>query len=60
MPTTNEEPTQQQPMSDVELDIVTEQPKSEPPPQPEMTLRGGEEAGCSLCCGLCSCEEGCC
>ncbi|KAK0383959.1 hypothetical protein NLU13_8048 [Sarocladium strictum] len=58
MPTT-EEPMQQQPMTDVEMDVVTEQP-SEPQPQPEMSLRGGEEAGCSLCCGLCSCEEGCC
>ena len=26
MPTTNEEPTQQQPMTDVELDVVTSQP----------------------------------
>jgi hypothetical protein len=29
-------------------------------PQPDMTLRGGEEAGCEICCGLCACQEGCC
>ena len=29
-------------------------------PQPEMGLRGGEEAGCEICCGLCACEESCC
>lgn len=29
-------------------------------PQPEMSMRGGEEAGCEICCGLCACDEACC
>jgi hypothetical protein len=29
-------------------------------PQPDMSMRGGEEAGCEICCGLCACDEGCC
>lgn len=30
-------------------------------PQPEFgNMRGGEEAGCEICCGLCACDEGCC
>ncbi|CAH0056577.1 unnamed protein product [Clonostachys solani] len=57
MPTVAE-PQQQAPMTDVTDEIVSTQPGAEP--QPEMSLRGGEEAGCEICCGLCACEEGCC
>ncbi|CAG9989854.1 unnamed protein product [Clonostachys byssicola] len=42
MPTVAE-PQQQAPMTDVTDDIVSAQPTAEP--QPEMSLRGGEEAG---------------
>ncbi|KAK2063417.1 hypothetical protein LY76DRAFT_588463 [Colletotrichum caudatum] len=54
-----EAPQQQAPM-EVPSDngIVTQQPSAEP--QPEMSLRGGEEAGCEICCGLCGCDESCC
>ncbi|KAL9574594.1 hypothetical protein ACKAV7_001459 [Fusarium commune] len=52
------EPTQQAPMTSDNGDIVTQQPSAEP--QPDMTMRGGEEAGCEICCGLCACDEGCC
>ncbi|KAF3005500.1 hypothetical protein E8E14_000090 [Neopestalotiopsis sp. 37M] len=38
--------------------VVSQQPPMEP--QPDMELRGGEEAGCEICCGLCACQEGCC
>jgi len=30
------------------------------PAQQSMEMRGGEEAGCEICCGLCGCDEGCC
>ncbi|KAI8691783.1 hypothetical protein FSOLCH5_001527 [Fusarium solani] len=52
------EPTQQAPMTTDNGDIVTQQPTAEP--QPEMSMRGGEEAGCEICCGLCACDEACC
>ncbi|RSL51710.1 hypothetical protein CEP54_011286 [Fusarium duplospermum] len=52
------EPTQQAPMTTDNGDIVTQQPTGEP--QPEMSMRGGEEAGCEICCGLCACDEACC
>ncbi|KAI8719437.1 hypothetical protein NCS52_00724400 [Fusarium sp. LHS14.1] len=52
------EPTQQAPMTSDNGDIVTQQPSAEP--QPEMSMRGGEEAGCEICCGLCACDEACC
>jgi len=69
------EPTQQAPMTSDNGDIVTQQPVSvalalyfiqltwyikTAEPQPDMTMRGGEEAGCEICCGLCACDEGCC
>ncbi|KAI1081957.1 hypothetical protein F5B20DRAFT_40860 [Whalleya microplaca] len=54
-----QEPQQQAPMEMAPTDgVVTQQPAAEP--QPDMSLRGGEEAGCEICCGLCACEEGCC
>ncbi|KAI8626673.1 hypothetical protein F5Y19DRAFT_445733 [Xylariaceae sp. FL1651] len=56
-----QEPQQQAPMemSSTEApSVVTQQPAAEP--QPNMSLRGGEEAGCEICCGLCACDEGCC
>ncbi|KAL0935139.1 uncharacterized protein CTRU02_209730 [Colletotrichum truncatum] len=54
-----EVPQQQAPMEvPSENGIVSQQPSVEP--QPEMSLRGGEEAGCEICCGLCACEESCC
>ncbi|KAI0109068.1 hypothetical protein GGR51DRAFT_512594 [Nemania sp. FL0031] len=53
-----QEPQQQAPMEMTTTGVVTQQPASEP--QPNMSLRGGEEAGCEVCCGLCACEEGCC
>ncbi|KAK8122355.1 hypothetical protein PG984_011025 [Apiospora sp. TS-2023a] len=53
------EPTQQAPMDASPADgVVSQQPSAEP--QPDMNLRGGEEAGCELCCGLCGCQESCC
>ncbi|KAM0242879.1 hypothetical protein ACHAP5_007131 [Fusarium lateritium] len=52
------EPTQQAAMTADNGDIVTQQPSAEP--QPDMTMRGGEEAGCEICCGLCACDESCC
>ncbi|KAH7320038.1 hypothetical protein B0I35DRAFT_430451 [Stachybotrys elegans] len=57
MPASSTEPAQQEPMS-TDTNIVTQQPTAEP--QPEMTMRGGEEAGCEFCCGLCACDEACC
>ncbi|KAI2641161.1 hypothetical protein GGS21DRAFT_503233 [Xylaria nigripes] len=52
-------PEQPQQQASMEMStIITQQPTSEP--QPDMSLRGGEEAGCELCCGLCACDEGCC
>ncbi|XXH05551.1 hypothetical protein Hte_011982 [Hypoxylon texense] len=55
-----QEPQQQAPMEMTATDgVVTQQPTSEP--QPGFgNLRGGEEAGCEICCGLCACDEGCC
>ncbi|KAK8072422.1 hypothetical protein PG996_005770 [Apiospora saccharicola] len=42
------EPTQQAPMDASPADgVVSQQPSAEP--QPDMNLRGGEEAGCELC-----------
>ncbi|KAK6820580.1 hypothetical protein PG990_012566 [Apiospora arundinis] len=53
------EPTQQAPMDAAPATgVVSQQPTVEP--QPDMNLRGGEEAGCEICCGLCACQEGCC
>ncbi|KAI0197685.1 hypothetical protein F4808DRAFT_463552 [Astrocystis sublimbata] len=49
-----QEPQQQAPMeaiSDSSVGVVSQQPAVEP--QPDMSLRGGEEAGCEICCGLC-------
>ncbi|GAW16702.1 hypothetical protein ANO14919_061390 [Xylariales sp. No.14919] len=56
-----QEPQQQAPMEMMSPDapgVVSQQPAVEP--QPDLSLRGGEEAGCEICCGLCACEEGCC
>ncbi|KAI1378740.1 hypothetical protein F4677DRAFT_443227 [Hypoxylon crocopeplum] len=56
-----QEPQQQAPMemSSTNGGVVTQQPSSEP--QPDFgNLRGGEEAGCEFCCGLCACDEACC
>ncbi|KAI1191880.1 hypothetical protein F5B17DRAFT_206569 [Nemania serpens] len=56
-----QEPQQQAPMemgSTSATGVVSQQPTAEP--QPDMSLRGGEEAGCEICCGLCACDEGCC
>ncbi|KAH9906498.1 hypothetical protein F4778DRAFT_652781 [Xylariomycetidae sp. FL2044] len=54
-----QEPMQQAPMEMTSPSgVVTQQPAAEP--QPDMNLRGGEEAGCEICCGLCACDEGCC
>ncbi|KAI1827168.1 hypothetical protein F4861DRAFT_536354 [Xylaria intraflava] len=53
-----QEPQQQAPMEMTSSSVVSQQPTAEP--QPNMSLRGGEEAGCEICCGLCACEEGCC
>ncbi|KAK4233825.1 hypothetical protein C8A03DRAFT_38438 [Achaetomium macrosporum] len=55
----SQEPEQQPPMEAVgDNAVVVQQPA--PEPQPEMALRGGEEAGCEICCGLCACDEACC
>ncbi|AEO64783.1 9353b79d-4638-45dc-9fba-869991f7c998 [Thermothielavioides terrestris] len=57
MPATAQAPEQQLPMEAVGANaVVVQQPTSEP--QPQMTLRGGEEAACECCC--CGCEESCC
>ncbi|KAI1328881.1 hypothetical protein F5Y16DRAFT_136798 [Xylariaceae sp. FL0255] len=55
-----QEPQQQAPMemTSETNGVVSQQPTSEP--QPSMSLRGGEDAGCEVCCGLCACDEGCC
>ncbi|KAK8103896.1 uncharacterized protein PG998_010929 [Apiospora kogelbergensis] len=43
--------TQQAPMdASPATGVVSQQPTAEP--QPDMNLRGGEEAGCELCCGV--------
>ncbi|KAK7430111.1 hypothetical protein QQZ08_003296 [Neonectria magnoliae] len=61
------EPTQQAPMAADNGEIVSQQPPrtlgltdKTSEPQPEISMRGGEEAGCEICCGLCACDEGCC
>ncbi|QPG96974.1 hypothetical protein C2857_005568 [Epichloe festucae Fl1] len=56
------EPAQQQPMAVESSNVITQQPNTseQQPDMSHMTLRGGEEAGCSFCCGLCDCEESCC
>ncbi|KAI1392818.1 uncharacterized protein F4822DRAFT_426023 [Hypoxylon trugodes] len=55
-----EEPQQQAPMEMTATDgVVAQQPTSEPPIV-YGTMRGGEEAGCEFCCGLCACDEACC
>ncbi|KAG6009975.1 hypothetical protein E4U21_000746 [Claviceps maximensis] len=60
MPASTEPTQQQQPMTAESDNVIIQQPNTSEQ-QPEMTLRGGgEEVGCSICCGLCSCEEGCC
>ncbi|CCE28635.1 hypothetical protein E4U22_000192 [Claviceps purpurea] len=53
-------PAIMEPMTTESNNVITQQPNTSEQ-QPEMTLRGGggEEAGCSICCGLCACEEGC-
>ncbi|KAG5963345.1 hypothetical protein E4U13_007846 [Claviceps humidiphila] len=52
-------PATMEPMTVESNNVITQQPNTSEQ-QPEMTLRGGgEEAGCSICCGLCACEEGC-
>ncbi|KAL2131415.1 hypothetical protein VTI74DRAFT_5126 [Chaetomium olivicolor] len=58
MPAT-QAPEQQPPMEAVGANAVVDQQPT-PEPQPDLTLRGGEEAGCEICCGLCACQEGCC
>ncbi|OIW27873.1 hypothetical protein CONLIGDRAFT_634203 [Coniochaeta ligniaria NRRL 30616] len=43
--------------------VVTQQPRSEPPPQmdTEISLRGGSmNLGCSCCHGSCSFHKSCC
>ncbi|TPX15795.1 uncharacterized protein E0L32_000129 [Thyridium curvatum] len=54
-----QEPMQQPSMTAEPSDVVSQQPSAEPQPE-MMNLRGGEEAGCELCCGMCGCDESCC
>ncbi|KAI0126494.1 hypothetical protein BJ170DRAFT_684082 [Xylariales sp. AK1849] len=58
MPGPQEFPMQAPMDATPENGVVSQQPM--PEPQPDMNLRGGEEAGCEMCCGLCGCQEGCC
>ncbi|CRK11028.1 hypothetical protein BN1723_009235 [Verticillium longisporum] len=57
---TQDAPQQQAPMEASADEVISSQPTAEPQPDVELGLRGGEEAGCEICCGLCGCEESCC
>ncbi|CAG8959424.1 hypothetical protein HYFRA_00001322 [Hymenoscyphus fraxineus] len=59
MPSINEQPTQITEQMSLETPTVeTAQPTAVPGMTSEVSMRGGEEAGCDCCC--CGCEESCC